>query len=153
PALAKLCQIDPFLPGSQTTLDGKVRAGLLTRGALLLNSGETSYPIRRGAFIRRKLMCDPISPPHPNAFPPGTIQPPVFDANATARQRWTAKTSEGRCVACHGTFNPLGFALEHYDAIGRYRSDEPIVDPSTGAEVKRLPIDTGVDIDLDGAPL
>ena len=151
--LARLYGIEVPLPGTRAALDPGTRAGLLTRSALLLTSGETTSPIRRGAFVRRKLLCDPIPPPDPNSFPAGAIQPPSFDPDATGRQRWTQKTSEPQCLGCHGQFNAFGFALESYDAIGRYRDSEPIIDPATGMELKRLPIDTAVDVVLDSEPV
>jgi hypothetical protein len=151
PALAQLYGIQPSAAADgRTTLEGRMRGGLLSRAAILLTSGEQTSPIRRGAFVRRKLLCDPISPPDPNSFPPGAIQPPAFNAGMTSRQRWTAKTSQGGCAACHGSINPPGFALENYDSIGRYRATEAIVDPTTGMKVNDLPIDSTVDMLLDG---
>jgi hypothetical protein len=149
PELAKLYGVTPPAGGSRTTLDPQRRAGLLTRAALLLTSGETTSPIRRGAFVKRKLLCAPIPSPDPNSFPPGAIQPPDFDENATSRQRWTTKTGDPQCNACHSQFNPFGFALENYDAIGRYRDTEPIIDPGSGVTLRNLPIDASIDVTLD----
>ncbi len=152
-ALATLYGIARPQPGGRAALDPQYRAGLLTRSALLLSGGEVTSPIRRGAFVRRKLLCDPIPSPDPNAFPAGAIQPPSFDADATGRQRWTQKTGEPQCAGCHDRFNALGFALESYDTIGRYRDTESIIDPATGQELKRLPIDAMVDVTLDTEPV
>jgi hypothetical protein len=151
PDLAKLYGIQPGAASDgRTSLDVASRGGLVSRAAILLTSGEQTSPIRRGAFVRRKLLCDPIAPPDPNSFPPGAIQPPAFNAMMTSRQRWTAKTTQGGCAACHGSINPPGFALENYDSIGRYRATEAIVDPMTGMKVNDLPIDSNVDMLLDG---
>jgi hypothetical protein len=130
------------------------RAGLLTRVGMLMGTGETTHPIQRGALVRRRLLCDPIDPPSPNAFGPGVLSPPAFDASKTARQRWSEKTEQGGCAGCHGRINPIGFALEGFDTLGRERDTEPVVDPASGTVVGELPIDTAVAIDLgDGAPV
>jgi hypothetical protein len=151
--LATLYGVAAPTGGGRTALDPARRGGFLTRAALLLTSGETTSPIRRGAFVRRKLLCDPIPSPDPNSFPAGAIQPPEFDENASSRQRWTQKTSEAQCAVCHGQFNDFGFALESYDAIGRYRETEPIIDPGSGVTLRSLPIDATIDVMLDDAPV
>jgi hypothetical protein len=151
--LAELYGITLPRSGGSIQLDPMRRAGLLTRAALMLTTGETTSPIHRGAFVKRQLLCDAPLPPDPSSFPPGTIQPPAFDPDATSRERWTAKTSPAACQACHGQFNALGFALENYDAIGRYRDEEPIIDPMSGTEVKQLPIEAEVDVTLDSTPV
>jgi hypothetical protein len=153
PELAKLYGVMAPASGSRTALDPQRRGGLLTRAALLLTSGETTSPIRRGAFVKRKLLCDAIPSPDPNSFPAGAIQPPDFDENATSRQRWTSKTGDSQCNACHSQFNPFGFALENYDAIGRYRDTEPIIDPGSGVTLRNLPIDASIDVTLDSEPI
>jgi hypothetical protein len=153
PALAQIYGVDlSAAADGRIELDASRRAGILSRAALLLLPGEETSPIRRGAFVRRKLLCDSIPPPDPDAFPPGAIQPPEFDADMTSRERWTAKTSQGACGGCHALLNPFGFALENYDNIGRYRTSEVITDPSTGLAVNELPIVADVDAPL-GAEL
>jgi hypothetical protein len=154
PALAQIYGVErSSAADGRIELDASRRAGILTRAALLLSPGEETSPIRRGAFVRRKLLCDSIPPPDPEAFPPGAIQPPEFDADTSNRERWTAKTSQGACGGCHALLNPFGFALENYDNIGRYRTSEVIVDPSTGLPVNELPIVADVDAPLDGGEL
>ena len=149
PALAQIYGVAPSAAADgRIELPAASRSGILTRAALLLSAGEQTSPIRRGAFVLRKLLCNAIPPPDPDAFPPGAIQPPEFSAEMTGRQRWTAKTSQGACAGCHGLLNPFGFALESYDNIGRYRTSEAIVDPTTGMKVSELPIDTEVDAAL-----
>ncbi len=152
PELAKIYGVEPGTGSdARVELGSDRRAGILTRAAVLLSTGEATSPIRRGAFVRRKLLCDPIPPPDPNAFPPGSIEPPAFNPDMTNRERWTAKTATGVCAGCHANLNPFGFALENFDNIGRYRTSEPIVDPATGMKVNDLTIDAEVDVVLDGA--
>ena len=101
-------------------LDPRQRAGLLTQTAFLARYGATDPdPILRGAFINHTLLCLDLEPP-----PGVTENVPDPPASArTNRQRVTAVTSAPQCATCHAAFvNPAGFAFEHYDAIGRYRS-------------------------------
>jgi len=71
-------------------------------------------------FIATRLLCKTLPPPDPAAA--GTIIP--VDPNLTNRQRVEKTTGKGTCgEACHNNlFNPLGFAFENYDAIGKYRT-------------------------------
>jgi hypothetical protein len=148
PALAQLYGI-PLPSGDGRVELDDTRAGLLSRAAMLMGQGEITHPVLRGTRVRRKLLCDNIEPPDPEAFPPNTIAPPPFDPNKTARDAWTAQTSAPTCNTCHARINAIGFALENYDAIGRYRTLEPIVDPDTGEVVNELPIDDQVEVLLD----
>jgi hypothetical protein len=141
----------PADPNAPVSLPPEQRSGLLTRAALLLGADVETHPVKRGAFVRRKLLCDPIQPPDPTQFPPNTIVPPAFDPEKSARQRWTEKTSAPACASCHQRINAIGFVLENYDAIGRWRDVEPILDPATGAQVNAIPIDADVDVELDPA--
>jgi hypothetical protein len=122
------------------------RSGLLTRAALLLGSGDETHPIGRGAFVVKRVLCTEIVPPE---LPPEDLQPPPFDPDKTNRERWDEKTSPAACAACHAVINPPGFAAEGYDAIGRMRTEEEIVDPA-GEIVNMLPVDTHASVQLDG---
>jgi hypothetical protein len=146
--LGKVYGVTAPAGGGQMTLAADQRSGLLTRAAMLVESDESTSPIQRGARMRRKLLCAPIAPPDPSAFPPNTIVPPPFSPTKSARQRWTEQTSQGVCNACHSQFNPLGYALENYDSLGRFRQMEPIIDPKTNKVVNSLPIDAAVDVQL-----
>lgn len=96
------------------------RAGLLTRASVMaeLAHQDQTAPVHRGAFIRAALMCQPPPPP-----PPDVADDPVpIDPNASARERFAMHAAEPSCAGCHMLLEPLGFGLEHYDAIGRYRT-------------------------------
>jgi hypothetical protein len=58
--------------------------------------------------------------------PPESVTPvaPELHPDLTTRERVELQTSQEACQSCHGLINPLGFALEHFDAIGRYRQVE-----------------------------
>ena len=109
-------------PFRQVALDGKERAGLLTHPYLLANFAytSTSSPIHRGVFIARSVLGRSLRPP------PVAVAPlaPDLHAGLTTRERVALQTSPASCITCHGTINPLGFGLEHFDAIGRFRPDE-----------------------------
>jgi hypothetical protein len=106
--------------------DNSPRAGILTTGAFLaLNAHATvTSPTFRGRFIRQYLLCQEIPPP-----PPGvTTTLPDEDPNQgpeTLRQRLERLHLQApSCAGCHNQMDPLGFALESFDAIGAYRTTE-----------------------------
>lgn len=119
------------------------RVGLLQRAALLVSNLEQTNPFHRGAFVRRTLLCDPLPQPDPNSLPPGSLDPPVPSSAQTTRQRFQAKVEgNGLCQGCHGTFSDIGYSLESFDALGRYRTSEIVFDEKTGSQLAELPLDT-----------
>jgi hypothetical protein len=118
----------PPMPGFMD-LDPAQRLGIFTQPAVLAShSGPTtSRLVKRGVFFTRKVMCLPLGAPPPDI---DTTVPPT--AGATERQRIEMVTAQPRCAGCHGYINPFGFALENFDAIGRWRTmDEgKPIDPS-----------------------
>jgi len=71
-------------------------------------------------FVGRGLLGLPIRPPM-DAFTP---LPADLHPNLTTRERVSLQTKPAACVTCHGVMNPLGFSLENFDAVGRYREKE-----------------------------
>ena len=119
------------------------RTGILQRAALLASSLEQTNPFHRGALIRRAILCDNLPRPDPNSLPPGSLDPPPASSAMTTRQRFAAKVDgNGLCQGCHGSFSNLGYIMESYDALGRYRTSEKVFDEQTGKLVATLPIDT-----------
>ena len=109
------------VPGEsyRVNLDPAQRAGVLTHASLMsiLATPSSSRPIARGKFVREKLLCAPVPPP-----PPGVnATPPPPDPSATTREQYEQHASDPACSGCHATFDGLGFAFEHYSAIGQYR--------------------------------
>ncbi len=127
----------------RVTLQHPYRRGLLGKGAFLM---ATSYanrttPVLRGAFVLEKFLGTP-----PEAPPPGV---PAFQETQeggralTVRERMEAHRSNPSCNACHGIIDPIGMALENFNAIGQWREKD---------------IDAGVPVDasgkmMDGTPL
>jgi mono/diheme cytochrome c family protein len=98
-----------------------VRAGLLGKGAILASAAypDRTSPVLRGAYVLEHIMGTPPAPPPPNveAFPenkPG-------EKALTVRERLVMHRADPSCNSCHGLMDPLGFALENFDATGRWR--------------------------------
>jgi hypothetical protein len=97
------------------------RSGFLTHAGFLTVTGsaEGSHPVRRGKAIYDKLLCRTLPPP------PGDVPPPKpASAGGTTRQRFVEHDKAECARACHELIDPLGFAFEHYDGIGRYRTTD-----------------------------
>jgi hypothetical protein len=142
--LAKLYGVSPWSgTGAYPTLPTGTREGLLQRAALLVSNLETTNPFHRGALVRRNVLCDPLPQPDPNSLPPGSLDPPPITAAQTTRQRYQAKI-EGKalCAGCHDQFAAIGYVMESFDALGRYRTMEQVFDEQTGTKLADLPIDT-----------
>ncbi|MBM75067.1 MAG: hypothetical protein CMK59_06685 [Proteobacteria bacterium] len=93
--------------------------GLLTQGALLTVHAlpSSSSPIHRGLLIRERLLCQELPLPPANL----DTSPPAMDPNLSTRERYEAHSVDPACAGCHNLIDPLGFGLEHYDGIGRWR--------------------------------
>lgn len=121
--LAKLYGKTVEGPGFQRVeFDPKQRAGVVTHPYLLaaFASSKQTSPIHRGVFLTRTIVGMTLKPP-PQAV---AFEDAKFDAHLTMREKITELTKNTNCMACHGTINPLGFSLENYDAIGRWRTQE-----------------------------
>lgn len=121
------------------------RSGLLTRAAFLVSTNERTNPFKRGSYVRQEILCDELAQPDPNQLPPDALQEPEIDPEMSTRERFAAKTSPAECQACHAQFNPLGFALEAYDGLGRYRTTEDIF-ADDGSILASVPVDTAVSV-------
>lgn len=98
------------------------RTGVLTHPYMLSTlaySSETS-PIHRGVFIAKGILGTGLKPPQ-EAFTPLA---PDLHPNLTTRQRVELQTKGANCQTCHDVINPLGFTLENFDAVGRFRAKE-----------------------------
>ncbi len=118
----------PFQP---VKLNPGLRYGVITQPYLLSRFAylDGSSPIHRGVLIYRNLLGRLLNPPPSNFVPLAASVHPDF----TTRERVSLQTKPSFCASCHGLVNHLGYTLEEFDAIGRYRTkdnDKPI--DSTG---------------------
>jgi hypothetical protein len=109
----------------RVTLDDPKRYGLLGKGAIL---SLTAYPNRtspvlRGAWILDRLLGTP--PPAPPANVPTLQENRPGQTAKTLRERLEQHRANSTCFACHGVMDPLGFALENFNAVGQFRSIDP----------------------------
>jgi len=101
----------------------QARAGILTQASFLAVQAhpDQTSPVLRGKFVRTKLMCQTVPPPPMDV----DITPPAVTSAPTARDRFTAhEMAGGSCMNCHQLMDPIGFAFESFDAIGKYRTTE-----------------------------
>jgi hypothetical protein len=116
-----------------------LRPGFLTRAAFLTSGMVTTRPIMKGVFIRKYVLCDQIPDPPMNAS-----NTPIDTTTKDTRQAVEAITEQAgtSCIACHKPLiNPLGFATENFDALGRVRTVEPLFD-AMGNVTASIPVDT-----------
>lgn len=136
--------------GPYPTFPEGERSGLLQRAALIVSNLEQTNPFHRGALIRRQFLCDPLPQPDSNELPPGSLDPPPADEAQTTRERFQGKV-EGNtlCEGCHQSFSPIGYVMEAYDALGRYRTVEKVYDEQTGELLAELPIDVSAKANIE----
>ena len=105
----------------RVTLDDPRRWGLMGKGAVLLRTsyGDRTSPVLRGAWVLGKLMGTPPTPPPPDVDT--DLSPVKGRAPTTLRARLEEHRSKPGCNQCHGVIDPIGLALENFDAVGRWR--------------------------------
>lgn len=104
----------------RTTMPG-ARIGLLTHPLVLapVSHGDDSAPILRGKLLRTRVLCDELGTPPVGA----AAREPMLAATATVRERYEARSMNSVCASCHRFLDPVGFGLERWDGLGRYRDD------------------------------
>lgn len=120
-------------------LDSGERAGLLTQPGVMAiaANADQSSPIYRGKLVRERVLCQNLSDP-PDTLPDGTplvIVPPEVTDDMSTRERFAAHTDDPFCAGCHRMIDGIGFGLEKFDAVGRFRPTERV----RGVDV---PVDT-----------
>ena len=109
----------------RVTLDNPARYGLLGKGAILMLTAypNRTSPVLRGAWILDRLLGTPPSDP--------PLEVPSLPENKrgqparTLRARLEQHREKPTCFACHGVMDPLGFALENFNAVGQFRANDP----------------------------
>lgn len=109
-------------PFQEVKFEPDRRSGIISHPFLLSGFAymQSSSPIHRGVFMSRGILGRGVMPP-PLAVAPTA---PDLAPDLTTRQRVTIQTSPEACANCHGLINSLGFALENFDAVGRFREQE-----------------------------
>ena len=110
-------------PGSsgliRATVNDPRRLGLLTQASFLMLTSASNHtsPVRRGKWVLGNLLCQEPPPPPPNIPPLSASQ----SVGASKRQRMEQHRASPACSGCHVYMDPVGFALENFDAVGRWR--------------------------------
>jgi hypothetical protein len=142
--LAALYGVAPWT-GSHTSLvpfpsDNEAR-GLIGRALFQISGSHLKETAKLGARILREWNCTQLADPPPDLM--NQIRPPAYDPTKSTRQRYTDLTAPIACAGCHAQINPLGFAMERLDALGRYRMIERVYAPN-GTLAAEIPIDSTV---------
>jgi hypothetical protein len=141
----KLGLTDDLTPAQDAVTDKGF--GILSQAGFLMAIGHSdeAFPIYRGKFLRLNVLCGQLPPP-----PPGLASTlPVFKPGITNRQRVEMHTAGAACITCHSQMNPLGFALEHFDAAGRWRDTDNTLPVDSKTEIAASDITGVVDGGLD----
>ncbi len=109
-------------PFRKVSLGPTKHVGILTHPLLMAGFAydATSSPIHRGLLVARSFLGRRFRPP-PDAVTPLS---PDLHPDLTTRERISLQTTPQACQSCHSMINPLGFALENFDAVGRFRTTE-----------------------------
>ena len=125
----------------RVSLAGSARGGILTHGSVLM---VTSYPTRTSPVLRGKWVLENLlgAPPPP---PPADV-PALADSAETSagnlREALEQHRANPACAVCHARLDPIGFALENFDAVGTFRTeDDGVTVEASGA----LPDGTVID--------
>ena len=115
---------------TKSDLDPAQRRGLLTQASFLAAHAEpiNTSVVNRGRFIREEVLCSDVPPP-PAVF---KFDEKNITEDMTAREKFIEHSKNPACKGCHVMFDTIGFALENYDAIGKWRTTEKgkTIDPS-----------------------
>jgi hypothetical protein len=108
---------------TRTPLKDRRFGGVITTGAVMvMTSGPfRSLPITRGAWVSSVIFNDPPEPPPDNVPDLKADDSTLRKEGLTVRQKLNQHSEDSRCVGCHQKIDPLGFALENYDLLGRWR--------------------------------
>lgn len=119
--------------------ENSARGGILSHASFLALQARASRssPVLRGVFVLDNLLCAPIPPPPADvnfeAIAPGS------GAGDTARERLAVHRADPACAGCHDAIDPIGLALENFDAVGQFREMENDALIDSGGELFGTP--------------
>jgi hypothetical protein len=105
---------------------GSPRGGVLTQGTVLAvtSNPDRTSPVKRGLFILDSILGSPPAPPPPNIPPLEAAARQAGGQPPTLRESMVLHRSEASCAGCHARMDPIGLALENFNALGRWRDKE-----------------------------
>ena len=108
----------------KVSLEGKNRAGLLTQGSILTltSNPDRTSPVKRGKWVMEVILNQPPPPPPPNV--PELSQTAKARPEMSLRQQLELHRQNASCASCHRVMDQLGFGIENFDAIGRWRDTD-----------------------------
>jgi hypothetical protein len=108
----------------RVSLEGTPRGGILTHASILtLTSNPTrTSPVKRGKWVLENLLGAPPPPPPPNV--PDLKEDKKAKLTGSLRQRMEQHRADAACANCHARMDPLGFGLENFDGIGKWREKD-----------------------------
>lgn len=123
--LAKLYDLKQSVSGAEmrrVKLENSNRGGILGMSATLAATSfpNRTSPVRRGVWVLEQILGERVPPPPPD-IPELDEQEEKSVEGLTLRQRTELHTTEAVCANCHRVLDPIGFGLENFDAIGRWR--------------------------------
>lgn len=124
------------------------RAGILSlAGFLMLDPSHEgrSSPTIRGKAVRELFLCQTVPPP-PETVDFALIEDTQNAEHKTARERLTVHSTHPTCAGCHAITDPIGLALENYNAIGEYRTTENGVTIDTSGSFEGEPYDNAIEL-------
>lgn len=108
------------------------RGGMLSQAAFLIigGSGPRTSPTIRGAIVREKFLHDPVPPPPPNI-------PAIENEKGqelTVKQLVDRHKNVPQCASCHNQIDPIGYGLENFDYLGKWRTTEVLGEDATAGK-------------------
>lgn len=118
----------PNIRGShfrKVSLEGTGRHGLLGHGSILTvtSAPNRTSPVVRGAWIMDHILGTPPPPPPPGVEVNLDVSVPESGERVTMRERLQQHRADPSCASCHNMMDPIGFALENFDAVGKFRDE------------------------------
>jgi hypothetical protein len=126
--LAALYDVEQTITGPEmrkVKLQNTNRGGILTMPGILATTSfpNRTSPVKRGVWVLEQVLGDHVPPAPPNV-PTLEKQNQKSVANLTLRQRTELHRTDAVCANCHKILDPIGFGLENFDAIGRWRDQD-----------------------------